>query len=269
MKTSQKISIITPSFNQGEFISQTISSVMNQNIKDVEHIVVDGGSTDSTVSVLESFPHIKWISEKDEGQADALTKGFKMVTGDIIGWVNSDDYYEENVFKKVLECFQDPEVNWVIGNLTYQYDMTGELIKNASPEVSFESLAKNPDIVRQQPTFFRKSFIEKVGGWSPQFYMIMDFDLWIRMAKISKPLMVDENWAYFRFHGDQKTSLPNIIRQRNEMLTVLKREGVSPVIRYKLGIKKRWHWFKASIKSRLISNGFLDSKYEQRSVRQR
>lgn len=266
--SSLKVSIITPSYNQGEFIEQTIQSVLNQNIENIEHIVVDGGSTDDTVEVLKRYPHLKWISEKDKGQADALTKGFKMATGDIIGWVNSDDYYEENIFASVVQCFEDQNVEWTVGNLTFQYDVTGEMIKNKSPRISFGALAENPDIVRQQPTFFRRSFIEHVGGWSPEYYMVMDFDLWIRMANVTAPLMVDENWAYFRFHGDQKTSLPNIIRQRNEMLSILKREGVSPVLRYRLGAKKRWHWLKASIKSKLIHGGLLNSKYEQRSLRQ-
>lgn len=268
MKTAQRISIITPSYNQGKFIEETIRSVLQQNIEQIEHVVIDGGSTDETINILKKYPDVKWISEKDKGQADALTKGFKLITGDIVGWINSDDYYEDNIFKRVLEYFSDPEVMWVIGNLTYQYDLTGEKISNRSPVVSFDALVRNPDIVRQQPTFFRKSFIEQAGGWNPGFYMVMDYDLWIRMAKLSTPVMVDENWAYFRFHGDQKTSLPNIIRQRNEMLEILRREQVSPLVRYRLRLKKRWHWIKANIKNRLIAKGLLHEKYEQQSLRQ-
>ena len=95
----------------------------------------------------------------------------------------------------------------------------------------------------------------------------MDYDLWIRLSRISTPTMIDENWAYFRFHGEQKTSLPNLLLQKREMTEILKRESASPWIIIKLRCKKRWHWTKASIKLLLISVGVLSSKYQQRPLR--
>src|ERR1700691_3409482 len=100
------ISIITPSFNQGAYMEQTIQSVLNQHCGRVEHIVVDGGSADDTVDILKKYPHLIWVSEKDRGQADALTKGLALAKGDIIGWVNSDDYYQDNIFAAVVSHFQ-------------------------------------------------------------------------------------------------------------------------------------------------------------------
>ena len=94
-----KISIVTPSYNSAKFIEDCIQSVLKQNYPNFEHIVIDGGSTDGTVEILKQYPHLKWISEPDEGQSDALNKGFKMAEGDILGWLNADDVYLKNVFQ--------------------------------------------------------------------------------------------------------------------------------------------------------------------------
>ena len=110
-----KISIITPSFNQGEYIEQTILSVLNQSYKNFEHIICDGGSTDGTVDILKKYKHLVWVSEKDAGQSDALNKALSICTGDIIGWINSDDYYHsDDIFEYVTSKFT-PQTNWVIG----------------------------------------------------------------------------------------------------------------------------------------------------------
>jgi len=195
--TALSFSIITPAFQQGQYIRQNIESVSHQKWPSVEHIVVDGGSRDGTVSILKSYPQLKWISENDEGQADALNKGLAMATGDIVGWINSDDYYNEDVFQLVADCFSDPSVQWVVGDLALLEEATGRLIALKSPMVSFESLKRDPDIVRQQSTFFRREFLLRAGGWNKSFYMVMDFDLWIRLARRSKPLMLTETTRGF------------------------------------------------------------------------
>ena len=161
MNALPKLSIITPSFNQGVYIEQTIRS-----------------------------------------------------TGDIVGWINSDDYYEENIFESVMECFQDPDVMWVIGNLTHVFEQTKEMVPDRSPHVTFDRLVRNPDIIRQQPTFF------------PDYFMAVDFDLWTRLTRLSSPRMMKRNWAYFRLHTLQKTSHANVLRQKEEIVAILRREGV-------------------------------------------
>lgn len=262
-----KFSIITPSYNQGPYIEQTILSVDNQTGIEKEHIVMDGGSNDETIDVLKNYPHLKWVSEKDKGQADALNKGLKLVTGDIVGWVNSDDYYEDGIFEAVAKHFEDPKTMWVIGNLSYAFDETKEIVKDVSPEVTYERLLSNPDIVRQQPTFFRKELLLQAGGWNTNHFMTMDFELWVRLAKISPPKMVNETWAYFRFHAMQKTSHANILRQYREMIKVLKREKVGLGIRFRIGVTKRTQWLKGFVKSHLINAGLLDKRYQARPVR--
>src|ERR1700733_2213211 len=154
-KSDPMISIITPSFNQGAYIEQTIRSVLHQNFEHVEHIVVDGGSTDGTVDILKRYPHLVWVSEKDRGQADALNKGLALAKGDIVGWVNSDDYYEHDIFGSVAACFQRSNAQWVVGNLADVFDDGSQVVFRPSPTITFDALVRDPDIVRQQSTFFR------------------------------------------------------------------------------------------------------------------
>lgn len=255
------LTILTPSFNQGRYIEQTIRSVSSQDYRPVEHIVIDGGSTDGTVDLLRHFPHLQWISEADRGQADALNKGLARAAGDIIGWINSDDYYEQNIFASVMRCFEDPAVMWVIGNLTYVDDETSEMAPDTSRAVTFERLARNPDIVRQTPAFFRKAFIERAGGWNPDYFMAMDFDLWVRLAKLSAPRMVNSNWAFFRLHAHQKTSHANVIRQKKEIVTILRRERAKWSCIAALSLRKRWYWAKGLLKERLIDAGLLGKTF--------
>jgi glycosyltransferase involved in cell wall biosynthesis len=263
------ISIITPSFNQGPYIEQTIQSVCAQNYPHVEHLVIDGGSTDNTVEILKQHSHLIWISEKDRGQADALNKGLAKSTGDIIGWINSDDFYEENIFLSVAESFQDPATMWVIGNLTYLFDQSGEMVCDKSPQITLDRLVRNPDIVRQLPTFFRKDFLEQAGRWSPEYFMAMDFELWVRLAKLTPPKMINRNFAYFRIHALQKTSIANTRRQTKEIIQILEREQVPWRILVFFRLKKLKYAMKGYIKTFLVKHGLLSSKYLHRPIRAR
>jgi hypothetical protein len=146
---------------------------------------------------------------------------------------------------------------WVIGNLTYVDDETLQMTPDKSPAVTFERVARNPDIVRQAPAFFRKGFIERAGGWNPDYFMAMDFDLWIRLAKVSAPRMVNSNWAFFRLHAHQKTSHANVIRQKKEIMTILRRERAKWSWIAALSLRKRWYWAKGLLKARLIDAGFI------------
>jgi glycosyltransferase involved in cell wall biosynthesis len=262
-----KFSIVTPSYGQGRYIRQNIESVLRQDWGDYEHIVVDGGSKDETVEILRSFPHLKWVSEKDEGQADALNKGLRMATGDIVGWINSDDYYFDGVFNAVAKCFEDPAVKWVIGNISLLDEASSELIPISSPKVSLKSLTRNPDIVRQQGTFFRRDFLLGAGGWNKAFFMVMDFDLWIRLARQSEPLMHRQQLAVFRIQKEQKTGLANLRRQCSELGQVLTRERVFVLNVWRLRLKKDWHWLKGTLKLLLVNMGLLNKKFLHRPYR--
>ena len=262
-----KVSIITPSYNQEQYIEQNIRSVHAQDYQDVEHIIIDGGSNDRTVEVLKRFPHLVWVSERDRGQADALNKGLAKVTGDIVGWINSDDYYEERIFRSMLEQFEDPRTQWVVGNLKYFFEGGKKVVADQSPVVTLESLLRNPDIVRQQPTFFRKELLLRAGGWDPNRYMTMDFDLWVRLAKIVPPKMVNSPWAYFRFHDEQKTSFVNYRKQENELAEILRREKAFLWSILRLRVKKRMLMAKYLTKDLLIRLNLLDERYRSRPIR--
>lgn len=262
-----KFSIITPSYLQGRYVRQNVESVLHQGYECIEHIIVDAGSQDETVDILRSYPHLKWVSEKDEGQADALNKGLLMATGDIIGWINSDDYYADDILKQVAEVFADPAVQWVIGDISLFDEASGEFVEIKCPEVSWESLQRNPDIVRQQGTFFRRDFLLQAGGWNKECFMVMDFDLWTRLAKRSKPVMLREQLAVFRIQKDQKSGLANLHRQTSEMTRVLRREEATPANILRLRLKKEWYWLKGTFKGWMVRAGLLDKRFLLKPIR--
>lgn len=259
-ETTPKISIITPSYNQARYIEQTIQSVLHQDYGHAEHIVIDGGSTDGTPEILKRYEHLLWISEKDRGQADALNKGLALAKGDIIGWINSDDYYHPNIFASLIEHFSDPAVLWVVGNISYVDEQGALIAKNKSPEITYRRLIRNPDIVRQQATFFRREFIKKAGGLDDEFFMAMDFDLWVRLAKLSLPKMVDHEMAFFRLHAHQKTGISNIQRQLREIVRVLKTEHVAWPVLTRVYLMKQFLACKLYTRSLLIACGMMDNR---------
>jgi len=221
-----RISIITPSYNQGRYIEDTIRSVMNQNHNDVEHIVVDGGSSDDTVLILKKYPHLKWISEKDKGQSNAINKGFQMSTGQIISWINSDDFYEENVFREIAEYFDfHPECQILYGDITYVAKDGAFLRKVCGETISYESLARSPDIVRQPSCFWRRSVVDELGGLDESLHIVMDFDFFLRVAEHCQFHYLNKNLSFFRSYGESKTNARQF-RQAREFLKVYRKHRI-------------------------------------------
>jgi glycosyltransferase involved in cell wall biosynthesis len=207
-KEEPLISLITPSLNQGQFIEQTIQSVLKQNYSNFEHIIIDGGSTDRTVEILKQYPHLKWVSEKDNGQSHALNKGLKKAKGDIIAWINSDDWYEPGAFKIVADYFdQNPNKNIVMGdcNLVNEEGKIFDTVINN--ERGFEELKKywvGRAIPTQPAIFFRRKLLDTYGCADEDLNYAMDYDLWMRFAQGNHFYHIDEKVANYRFHQGAK-----------------------------------------------------------------
>ncbi|MTT30897.1 glycosyltransferase [Terrilactibacillus sp. BCM23-1] len=204
------VTIITPSYNQGEFIQETIESVLNQDYPYIEHIVVDGGSTDSTLTILKSYrddPRFHFISEPDQGQSHAINKGLKIAKGDIIGWLNSDDTYLPGAISKgVQSLVQHQEWAMVYGK-AYATNQNNDILHDYpvecySPQRLFERC-----IICQPATFIRRKAFKDVGGVDENFFFCMDYDLWIRLAKKYPIGYLNDYLANARIHDHSKSAL--------------------------------------------------------------
>lgn len=209
MKQLPKISIVTPSFNQGEFLEQTILSVLNQNYPNLEYIILDGGSTDNSVDIIRKYEDqiTFWESKPDNGQADAIYRGFTRASGDIIAWINSDDYYLAGALIAVGNYFTKyPSIEWLAGNATIVDSQGHELLKCYTTNISFDHLYYC-DVLFTQPSIFisRKAFFE-CGGFDKTLAFCMDYDLFLNLSLRSKPLQVPDFLSAFRYHTNAKTS---------------------------------------------------------------
>lgn len=233
LKNMLSISIITPSYNQGRFIEQTIQSVLSQNYCNLEYIVMDAGSTDQTLSILKKYEkHLKWFSKKDNGQTNAINNGIKLAKGDIVAYINSDDYYLPGVFNRMARNFEkNKKVMWLTGD----YEIIDEKNKRIQSYVvwykkllrrylSYPLLSFANSII-QPSTFWRKSIHDDIGYFNESYRYCFDYDMWLRMyKKFGKPLLVPDALSCFRIHSLSKGG-SQFGRQFQEELTVLKKNN--------------------------------------------
>jgi glycosyltransferase involved in cell wall biosynthesis len=234
-----KISIITPTLNHAKYIEDTILSVKNQNYSNFEHIIIDGGSTDGTIEILKKYPHLIWISEKDSGQSNAINKGFKMASGDILSWINSDDYYNKNVFPIIAETFKNNKDCFVLYGDMIDIDENNNILGTRSGDIiTLHNLLLNPDIVRQPVCFWRKEVIDRVGYLNEDLHLVMDYDYFLRLAKQFRFYHINTNLCYFRLFKDTKTSRFKK-RQIYEIYLVMKKESLCLPYRFYIYLFKR------------------------------
>jgi len=227
------VSIVTPSLNQGRFLREALESVRAQTYEPVEHIVVDGGSTDDTLEILESSEGVAWVSEPDRGQSHALNKGFAAARGEVLGWLNADDHYLPEAVAEGVRALAETGAGLVYGDVT-----------------RVDGYGVNPRRIRSRPTwdlwtelnagcgiyspsvFFTREALEAVGELDESLHLTMDYDLWLRIGKRFPVRHVDAVWAVQRLHDDAKT-----VSQYDEFwperLKVSRRHGgrlVSPLL---------------------------------------
>ncbi len=204
-----KISIVTPSYNQGQFLEQAILSVLNQNYANLEYIIIDGGSTDNSIEIIKKYEGrlAYWISEPDNGQSDAINKGFKITTGEILAWLNSDDVYMPGALLTVRWYFlKHPRADVVYGN-QLDIDQSGNVFR-ATRSLGFSKLGllSRAGSIPQPAAFFRKHVLEKVGYLDTELQYCMDYDFFLRIAfNKCKIVHVPKALAKFRYHSTSKT----------------------------------------------------------------
>ncbi len=251
------VSIITPSFNQARYLEDTIRSVLDQDHPHLEYIIVDGGSSDGSQEIIQKYAHrlAWWVSEKDQGQTDAINKGFSRAQGDVLAWLNSDDTYAPGAVSAALALLQaNPDAGLVYGDTNF-IDENGKII-GAFPaaQTDYKRLRRGYVHIPQQAAFFRAEIWKKVGPLDPSFFFAMDYDLWVRIASVSRLLYTRQLWANFRLHTQGKTVVADS-RCWPEMLRVHYRDGgnwfsilpakyllrkiIAPVWRQRLQIKLR------------------------------
>jgi glycosyltransferase involved in cell wall biosynthesis len=201
-----RITVVTPSLNQGEFIRQTVDSVVSQGYPELDYWIIDGGSSDGTLSILQSYQNaLRYISEPDAGQAAAVNKGLHRATGDVIGWLNSDDMYLPGALETVGIFFRDHPDTAVLYGDAYYCDDSGKILEPyPTRDFDWESFSSEC-YVCQPSVFFRRRVLEDVGVLDPALHFSMDYDFWIRVFRLHPPRRIRQFLSVSRMYSRNKT----------------------------------------------------------------
>ncbi len=262
MTSYPRITVITPSFNQGKFIERTIKSVVNQNYPNLEYFVMDAGSTDDTVDTLKKYTDqiTYWESKKDSGQSNAINKGILKSSGEIITWLNSDDYLADGALHIAAEAYVKDQFDVLVGNCIF-IDEKGTVINNKKGHLINNKYYEpyNPNCLIIQPaTFFTKKSIELTGLLDESLHYTMDFDFWMKLAaRGGKFIYTDNNLAYMTRHSNAKSSKGDLM--------FVEESAHSEYFQNKLKIENKHYYTHA--KRNLINYLFLDAKEGHKTKR--
>ena len=266
-KNLPKISIVTPSYNQGSFIEETIRSVLLQGYPNLEYIIIDGGSSDNTVEIIRKYePWLTyWISESDKGQSHAINKGFEHASGDVFGWLNSDDYFHPIGLHTLvaLRKAHPLAVAWV--GACQDVDINGNRLRRRFPRIGNKKEFGNwsrEAWIPQPSCFFDATIFRQIAGLDENLHYVMDVDLWMRLADKGKFATTDEFVSYARMYDGIKTrqnipmqqaehifinfkhELPDVAQDRMAHCMEFSMDAMAyrKLLRYFLFRTRRWLW---------------------------
>ena len=227
------VSVVTPSLNQGRYLREAIESVRAQTYSPIEHVVVDGGSTDETLDILSEYDHLRWVSEPDRGQSHALNKGFARAAGEIFGWLNADDAYEPHAVAEGVRALTESGAGLVYADVTRVNDDRIDPRRIRSrPRWDLWTELNEGNGVYSPSVFFTREAFEAAGGIDDSLHFSMDYDLWLRIGKRFGVQRVDAVWSMQRYHDASKT-ISRMDAFWPERLAVSRRHGgrlVSPLL---------------------------------------
>lgn len=228
-----KISIITPSLNQGRYLETCIRSILDQEYANLEYMVIDGGSTDESLSIIKKYEgQINfWVSEKDRGQSDAINKGLKRATGELVAWLNADDFYLPGALQAFADAYIDnPSASFFFGN-GHRVDEQGRFIsfffREGKVLFNQQALIYGLNYILQPSTAINRVLLEDVGYLNENLHYVLDTDLWIRLSKIADPVAIQSTIAASREYGETKTSTGSFKRVEEIRCLAEKYSGLS------------------------------------------
>jgi len=265
---SLKISIVIPTLNQGDTIEDTIFSIINQDYPNYEIIIMDGGSNDTTLDIINRYrPYLAHVtSAPDKGQSQAINRGFKRATGDIFAWLNSDDFYLPGALSKVAEAFSDPRVEFLVG--------AGEVVSMEQKFLRFvpqrflnhDALLdwKNDRWIMQQSCFWRSALWKSVGGVDESLTLLMDYELWFKFSTSCNPSALDQKLGVMRYYPEVKTV--KLRKKTNQELAYIYakyglfdelKELVSSLVERNSELEAQLWTYKSSLPVRLLKKFYL------------
>lgn len=248
-----KVTVVTPSYNQGQYIEETILSVLGQDYPNIEYMIIDGGSSDQSVEVIRKYEDrlAYWVSEPDRGQSHAINKGFQRATGDTVTWLNSDDMLTSGAVSAVVKAFQEhPQADVVYTDFDELHQASGVTRRRRVRAADLASLLRDGNCIPQPTAFMRKRLLDCIGLVGEDFHIAMDWELWLRAASYGKLLYLPgRSFAVLRDHEDTKTRALSY-KKGQDLLKVLDLFYSNPKLPPEaLSVRRaayaRAHWFLA------------------------